>query len=60
MPSVSRSVASSPALRESAFGFAELDAAQLQHLLVTESGPGAGIRWHRDNAVFGVSFILPR
>lgn len=26
---------------------------QLQHVLVTEYGPGAGIGWHRDKAVFG-------
>jgi alkylated DNA repair dioxygenase AlkB len=25
----------------------------LQHVYVTEYGPGAGIGWHRDKAVFG-------
>ena len=25
----------------------------LQHVLITEYGPGAGIGWHRDKAVFG-------
>jgi alkylated DNA repair dioxygenase AlkB len=36
---------------------------QLQHELVTEYGPGAGIGWHIDKAVFGetvgVSLLSP-
>ena len=36
---------------------------QLRHVLVTEYGPGAGIGWHRDKAVFGetvgVSLLSP-
>jgi alkylated DNA repair dioxygenase AlkB len=40
-------------LRETAAAFAGLDPAQLQHVLVTEYGPGAAIGWHRDKAVFG-------
>ena len=35
----------------------------MQHVLVTEYGPGAGIGWHRDKAVFGetigVSLLSP-
>ena len=41
------------ALREQAAAFAGLDADRLQHVLVTEYGPGAAIGWHRDKAVFG-------
>ncbi|HEX8695498.1 MAG TPA: alpha-ketoglutarate-dependent dioxygenase AlkB [Longimicrobium sp.] len=41
------------ALRDTAAGFAGMPAARLQHVLVTEYGPGAGIGWHRDKAVFG-------
>ena len=33
--------------------FAGLDPEALQHVLVTEYGPGAAIGWHRDRAVFG-------
>ena len=40
-------------LREAAAAFAGLEPAQLQHVLVTEYGAGAGIGWHRDKAVFG-------
>ena len=40
-------------LREIAAHFAELRPADLQHVLVTEYAPGAGIGWHRDKAVFG-------
>ncbi|HYO90767.1 MAG TPA: alpha-ketoglutarate-dependent dioxygenase AlkB, partial [Pyrinomonadaceae bacterium] len=36
---------------------------ELQHVLVTEYGPGAGIGWHRDKAVFGevvgISLLSP-
>jgi alkylated DNA repair dioxygenase AlkB len=41
------------ALRPAAAVFAEIEPEQLQHVLVTEYGPGAGIGWHRDKAVFG-------
>ena len=51
------------ALREPASAFAGLDAGQLQHVLVTEYGPGAAIGWHRDKAVFGeivgISLLSP-
>ena len=51
------------ALREVAAAFAELDPAALQQVLVTEYGPGAGIGWHRDKAVFGqvvgISLLAP-
>ena len=52
------------ALREAAAAFAGMsDPAQLQHVLVTEYGAGAGIGWHRDKAVFGevvgVSLLAP-
>ncbi|HUQ80489.1 MAG TPA: alpha-ketoglutarate-dependent dioxygenase AlkB [Gemmatimonadaceae bacterium] len=40
-------------LREPAGEFAGVDAEALQHVLVTEYGPGAAIGWHRDKAVFG-------
>lgn len=40
-------------LRETAATFAEMAAARLQQVLVTEYSPGAGIGWHRDKAVFG-------
>ena len=40
-------------LREPAAAFAGLPADSLQHVLVTEYGPGAGIGWHRDKDVFG-------
>lgn len=40
-------------LRETAADFARLAPEQLQQVLVTEYGPGAGIGWHRDKAVFG-------
>lgn len=33
--------------------FAQIDPESLQHVLVIEYGPGAGIGWHRDKAVFG-------
>ena len=40
-------------LRETAARFAGIAATRLQHVLVTEYGPGAGIGWHRDKDVFG-------
>jgi len=43
--------------------FAQIDPEYLQHVLVIEYGPGAGIGWHRDKAVFGdvigVSLLSP-
>jgi alkylated DNA repair dioxygenase AlkB len=51
------------ALRSVAAAFADLEPEALQHVLVTEYGPGAGIGWHRDKAVFGevvgVSLLSP-
>jgi alkylated DNA repair dioxygenase AlkB len=41
------------ALRPAAAAFAGLEPEELQHVLVTEYGLGAGIGWHRDKAVFG-------
>ena len=41
------------ALRSRAASFARLEPDAFQHVLVTEYGPGAGIGWHRDKAVFG-------
>lgn len=50
-------------LRDVAGAFAELDPAALRQVLVTEYGPGAGIGWHRDKAVFGqivgISLLAP-
>jgi alkylated DNA repair dioxygenase AlkB len=50
-------------LREVAAAFAGLEPEEFQHVLVTEYGPGAGIGWHRDKAVFGevvgVSLLAP-
>ena len=50
-------------LRKAAAGFAGMEAAQLQHVLVTEYRPGAAIGWHRDKAVFGqvvgISLLAP-
>jgi alkylated DNA repair dioxygenase AlkB len=50
-------------LRARAAEFANLEPARLQHVLVTEYAPGAGIGWHRDKAVFGqvvgVSLLSP-
>jgi alkylated DNA repair dioxygenase AlkB len=40
-------------LRSRAASFAGLEPEAFQHVLVTEYGPGAGIGWHRDKAVFG-------
>jgi len=46
-----------------AASFANLNAEAFQQVLVTEYGPGAGIGWHRDKAVFGevvgVSLLAP-
>ena len=43
--------------------FAGIEAETLQHVLVVEYGPGAGIGWHRDKPVFGevigVSLLAP-
>lgn len=50
-------------LRSLAARFADLPPQALQHVLVTEYGPGAGIGWHRDKGVFGrvvgVSLLAP-
>jgi alkylated DNA repair dioxygenase AlkB len=47
-------------LRETAAAFAGVAAAELEHVLVAEYPPGAGIGWHRDRPAFkdviGVSF----
>lgn len=40
-------------LRLLAASFAKIDANEFEQVLVTEYGPGAGIGWHRDKAVFG-------
>src|SRR5205085_11006574 len=51
------------AFRPAAAAFAGMEPEALQHVLVTEYGPGAGIGWHRDKAVFGetvgVSLLSP-
>lgn len=51
------------ALRKDAALFANLAPEELQHVLVTEYGPGAGIGWHRDKPVFGevigISLLTP-
>jgi alkylated DNA repair dioxygenase AlkB len=50
-------------LREDAAAFAGMGPGEFQHVLVTEYGPGAGIGWHRDKAVFGevvgISLVAP-
>lgn len=50
-------------LRPAAAAFAGMEPEALQHVLVTEYGPGAGIGWHRDKSVFGetvgVSLLSP-
>jgi alkylated DNA repair dioxygenase AlkB len=50
-------------LRELAAEFALTEASALQHVLVSEYQPGAGIGWHRDRPVFneviGVSLLSP-
>jgi alkylated DNA repair dioxygenase AlkB len=40
-------------LRERAARFAGLEPGALQHVLLTEYGPGAAIGWHKDRSVFG-------
>jgi alkylated DNA repair dioxygenase AlkB len=51
------------ALRAAAPGFADIEPEELQRVLATEYGPGAGIGWHLDKAVFGrvvgVSLLSP-
>ena len=51
------------ALQPAAAEFARTEPEKFQHVLVTEYGPGAGIGWHRDKAVFGetigVSLLSP-
>jgi alkylated DNA repair dioxygenase AlkB len=39
-------------LRETAAAFARIAAAEIEHVLVAEYPPGAGIGWHRDRPVF--------
>jgi alkylated DNA repair dioxygenase AlkB len=50
-------------LQERAAAFANLQPSELQHVLVIEYAPGAGIGWHRDRPVFGevvgVSLLAP-
>jgi alkylated DNA repair dioxygenase AlkB len=50
-------------LRDYAAAFAGIDPAALEHALVTEYSPGAGIGWHRDRPVFddviGISLAAP-
>lgn len=50
-------------VRKRAADFAKLDADAIEHVLVTEYGPGASIGWHRDRFVFddviGVSLLSP-
>ena len=50
-------------LRERAATFANLKPDELQHVLVIEYAPGAGIGWHRDRPVFGevvgISLLAP-
>jgi alkylated DNA repair dioxygenase AlkB len=43
--------------RPAAAAFAQIEPEALQHVLVTEYGPGAGIGWHRDKAVGSVAKI---
>jgi alkylated DNA repair dioxygenase AlkB len=50
-------------LRDHAAAFAGIDQGALEHALVTEYSPGAGIGWHRDRPVFddviGISLAAP-
>ena len=50
-------------LRVRAAAFAAMEPDRLQQVLVTEYGPGAGIGWHKDKAVFGeivgISLLAP-
>ena len=49
--------------RQRAARFAGLDPSALEHALVTEYKPGAGIGWHKDRSVFGdvvgISLLSP-
>ena len=49
--------------RARAAAFAGLEAEALEHVLLIEYGPGAGIGWHRDRPVFedviGLSLLAP-
>jgi alkylated DNA repair dioxygenase AlkB len=50
-------------IRDKAAQFADIASSDLQHVLVTEYAPGAGIGWHKDKAVFdeviGISLLAP-
>ena len=50
-------------LRTHAAELAQMEPESLQHVLVIEYGPGAGIGWHRDKPVFGevvgISLLAP-
>ena len=50
-------------LRMQAAAFARMEPQSLQHVLVIEYGPGAGIGWHSDKPVFGevigISLLAP-
>jgi alkylated DNA repair dioxygenase AlkB len=50
-------------LRDRSAAFAGLSPSALQHVLITEYGPGAAIGWHKDKAVFGevvgISLLSP-
>ena len=50
-------------LRERAAAFAGVAPEELQHVLLTEYAPGAGIGWHKDRSVFGdtvgISLLAP-
>jgi alkylated DNA repair dioxygenase AlkB len=50
-------------VRDRAAEWAGLEAEALEHVLVTEYAPGAGIGWHRDRPVFedvvGLSLLAP-
>jgi alkylated DNA repair dioxygenase AlkB len=50
-------------LRDRAAAFAGVDADSVQHVLLIEYAPGAGIGWHRDRPVFGdvvgISLLAP-
>jgi alkylated DNA repair dioxygenase AlkB len=49
--------------RKLAAAFADLQPADLQHVLLTEYRPGAAIGWHKDRSVFGdvigISLLAP-
>lgn len=44
--------------REIAAGFAGVEPDSLEHLLIIEYAPGAGIGWHRDRPQFGIVVAL--